>query len=92
MKVNFLRQDKKDNKIDFNDLKAGETFSLADPKNVKVEVYMKVGKGKNDSCSYDTIVLESGKLANLYDLKRETITQDQLFVYKLNTEINVLVD
>jgi len=92
MKVNFIKVEKKDNRVDFSELKAGDVFSLADPKATKVELYMKVGKPKGDNTSYDTIVLESGKLSNLYDLKREAITQDQLFVYKVDAEISVKLD
>ena len=92
MKITFSRPDKKDNKMDFSKLNPGDIFSLADPKNTKVEIYMKVSKPKGDNSSFDTIILESGKLTNLYDLKRETITQDQLFVYKLEGEINVKID
>jgi hypothetical protein len=92
MKVNFIRQEKKDNKTDFSDLKAGDIFSLADPKNVKAEIYMKVSKPKGDTSSFDTVILESGKLANLYDLKREAITQDQMYVYKLEAEIQIKID
>lgn len=92
MKVKFIYPEKKDNKVSFQDLKAGDTFTISDPKSVKSEVYMKIGKGKNDSFSQDTVVLSDGRLACFYDLKREIITQDQLFVYKVDAEISVSVE
>lgn len=92
MKVKFVYPEVKDNKMSFQDLKAGDTFTIADPKNSKAEVYMKLGKGKNDASTQDTVVLSEGRLASFYDLKREAITQDQLFVYKVDAEMSIIID
>jgi hypothetical protein len=89
MKVIFVQPEKKDNKFAFQDLKAGDIFSFNDPNNCKTDVYMKIGKSKDEKTACDTVVLETGKLVNFYDLKRESITIDQLYVYKLTGEISV---
>jgi hypothetical protein len=92
MKINFLQAEKKDNKFNFQDLKAGDLFAFNDPNTCKTDVYMKIGKHKDDKTTSDTVILETGKLVCFYDLKRETIVIDQLFVYKLNGEMQIRLD
>lgn len=93
MKVTFLQPDKKDNKLAFSDLKVGEVFTIADPKMSKGTCYMKIKIGKNYTQSnLDCINLETGEISVFSDTKKEVISVDQLFVYKVNAEINVKVD
>lgn len=93
MKVNFLQQEKKDNKFAFSDLKVGDVFTIADPKMSKSSCYMKIKVSKNYSPSQlDCINLETGEISIFSDTKKEVISVDQLFVYKINAEITVKLD
>jgi len=93
MKVTFTQPDKKDNKVTFSDLKVGDVFTIADPKMSKGTCYMKIRVGKNYTApSLDCINLESGEISVFSDTKKEIISVDQLFVYKVNAEINVKID
>lgn len=93
MKVTFIQPDKKDNKVSFSDLKAGDVFTVADPKASKVSTFMKIKPGKNYSSStVDTINLDTGEASIFTDTKKEIISVDQLFVYKVNAEMTVKLD
>jgi len=93
MKVTFTQPDKKDNKVTFSDLKVGDVFTIADPKMSKGTCYMKIRVSKNYTApSLDCINLESGEISVFSDTKKEIISVDQLFVYKVNAEINVKID
>jgi len=91
MKVNFVQPDKKDNKCHFSEIKPGEIFSFSDPKASKTEIYMRI-KSKDSNYPFDTVVLSDGRIGQFTDLKKEIISVDQLFVYRLNAEINVKVE
>jgi len=93
MKVTFTQPDKRDNKIPFSELKVGDVFTIADPKMSKVTCYMKTKVSKYYTASnLDCINLETGEISIFSDTKKEVISVDQLFVYKVNAEINVKVD
>jgi len=93
MKVTFTQPDKKDNKIPFSELKVGDVFTIADPKMSKGTCYMKTRVSKYYTASnLDCINLETGEISMFSDTKKEVISVDQLFVYKVNAEINVKVD
>jgi len=92
MKVTFVQPDKKDNKVSFNDLKVGDVFTIADPKASKVTTFMKIKVGKNYTSAVDVINLDTGEVSVFSDTKKEIISVDQLFVYKVNAEITVKLD
>lgn len=93
MKVSFIHPDKKDNKIPFNELKIGDVFTIADPKMSKSSCYMKIKAGKNYSSTIlDCINLETGEASVFSDTKKEIISVDQLFVYKVGAELTIKVD
>jgi len=94
MKVNFIQEEKRDNKINFSDLKNGELFSFVDPSTCSVEVYMKVKlPASNRGSGFDTVSMSSGQLSVYSELRREAIaTSDQMFVYKLNGKLDILVE
>lgn len=93
MKVTFIQPDKKDNKVSFSDLKPGDVFTVADPKASKVSTFMKIKPGKNYSSStVDTINLDTGEASIFTDTKKEIISVDQLFVYKVNAEMTIKLD
>ena len=92
MKVTFIQPEKKDNKYSFNDLKAGDIFTLADPKASKVSTFMKIKSGKNYSSSLDVVNLDTGEASIFTDTKKEIISVDQLFVYKVNAEMTIKLD
>jgi len=92
MKIQFIQPDKKDNKVLFNDLKAGDIFTVADPKASKVTTFMKVKPGKNYTSTLDVINLDTGEISVFSDTKKEIISVDQLFVYKVNAELSIKLD
>ena len=92
MKIQFIQPDKKDNKVLFNDLKAGDIFTVADPKASKVTTFMKVKPGKNYTSTLDVINLDTGEISVFSDTKKEIISVDQLFVYKVNAELLIKLD
>lgn len=93
MKVTFTQPDKKDNKVAFSDLKVGEVFTIADPKMSKGTCYMKIKVNKNyTSSGLDCINLETGEISVFSDTKKEIISVDQLFVYKVGAELTIKVD
>jgi len=93
MKVEFIKEEKKDNKVSFKDLKPGDVFTIADPKVAKSTVYMKIKFGKNYSnSSVDTINLETGEVTAYSDTMKEIISIDQAFVYKQTAIIDILLD
>ena len=92
MKVTFIQPDKKDNKVSFNDLKSGDIFTVADPKASKVSTFMKIKPNKNYSSSLDVINLDTGEASVFTDTKKEIISVDQLFVYKVNAELTIKLD
>jgi len=92
MKIQFIQPDKKDNKVLFNDLKAGDIFTIADPKASKVTTFMKVKPGKNYTSTLDAINLDTGEISVFSDTKKEIISVDQLFVYKVNAELLIKLD
>jgi len=92
MKVTYIQPDKKDNKIPFSDLKPGDIFTVADPKASKVTTFMKIKPTKNYTSSLDTINLDTGEASVFSDTKKEIITVDQLFVYKVNAEMTIKLD
>ena len=93
MKVTFIQPDKKDNKMSFSDLKVGDVFTIADPKMSKASCYMKIKPAKNyTSTNLDCINLDTGEISIFSDTKKEVISVDQLFVYKVNAEIQVKLD
>jgi len=92
MKVTFVQPDKKDNKFSFNDLKVGDIFTIADPRASKVTTFMKIKPGKNYSSSLDVINLDTGEASVFTDTKKEVISVDQLFVYKVNAEMTIKLD
>lgn len=93
MKVTFIQPDKKDNKISFSDLKPGDVFTVADPKASKVSTFMKIKPGRNYSSSnLDVINLDTGESSVFTDTKKEIISVDQLFVYKVNAEMTIKLD
>lgn len=93
MKIEFIKEDKKDNRVSFKDLKAGDVFTIADPKVAKSTVYMKIKIAKNYSASVvDTINLETGEVSAYADTMKEVISIDQAFVYKQNAIIDILLD
>jgi len=93
MKIEFIKEDKKDNRVPFKDLKVGDVFTIADPKIAKSTVYMKVKIGKNYTASgVDTINLETGEVSAYSDTMKEVISIDQAFVYKQNAIIDILLD
>lgn len=92
MKVTFIQPDKKDNKVSFSDLKVGDVFTIADPKASKVTTFMKIKPGKNYTSSLDVINLDTGEISIFTDTKKEIISVDQLFVYKVNAEMSIKLD
>lgn len=93
MKVTFIQPDKKDNKISFSDLKPGDVFTVAGPKASKVSTFMKIKPGRNYSSSnLDVINLDTGESSVFTDTKKEIISVDQLFVYKVNAEMTIRLD
>jgi hypothetical protein len=94
MKVNFSKQERKDNKNTFNDLKNGDIFSFGDPKACTVEVYMKTKSPKDQrDFKYDVIALSTGLLSNYSELKKEAVaSNDQMFVYKLEGKLDIQVE
>ena len=92
MKIQFIQPDKKDNKVLFNDLKIGDIFTVADPKASKVTTFMKVKPGKNYTSTLDVINLDTGEISVFSDTKKEIISVDQLFVYKVNAELSIKLD
>jgi hypothetical protein len=94
MKVHFLKQDRKDSKTSFNDLKHGDIFSFGDPKVCTVEVYMKAKSPKDQrDFKYDVIALSTGLLSNYSELKKEAIaSNDQMFVYKLDGKLDIVLE
>ncbi|NBP02058.1 MAG: hypothetical protein EBU90_18395 [Proteobacteria bacterium] len=92
MKVTFVQPEKKDNKFSFNDLKVGDVFTIADPRASKVTTFMKIKPGKNYSSPLDVINLDTGEVSVFTDTKKEIISVDQLFVYKVNAEMTIKLD
>lgn len=92
MKVTFVQPDKKDNKFSFSDLKVGDVFTIADPKASKVTTFMKIKPGKNYTSSLDVLNLDTGEASIFTDTKKEIISVDQLFVYKVNAEMTIKLD
>lgn len=90
MKIEF-KKDVYDNKVKFESLKAGDTFSFGDPKSCNHEVFMKINSPKEISSTYDCINLGNGRLSSYYTFKREIISVDQEFVYKLDATLNVVL-
>ena len=91
MKVVF-KKDENDPKTDFPSLKSGDLFTFADPRACKSEVYMKLAPSKNkDYSSIDVVSLETGKFDSFYNVKREVITVDQEYVYRLTASLQVTV-
>lgn len=93
MKVTFVQPDKKDNKVSFSDLKPGDVFTIADPKASKVSTFMRIKPGKNyTSSTVDVINIDTGEASIFSDTKKEIISVDQLFVYKVNAEMTIKLD
>jgi translation elongation factor P/translation initiation factor 5A len=93
MKVTFVQQDKRDNKYAFSELKAGDIFTIADPKMSRSTCYMKIKPGKNYSSSnLDCVNIETGEISIFSDTKKEVISIDQLYVHKVQAELSVKVD
>ena len=92
MKIQFIQPDKKDNKVSFNDLKTGDVFTIADPTASRVTTYMKVKPAKNYTSSIDVLNLDTGEISVFSDTKKEIISIDQLFVYKVNAELSIKLD
>jgi hypothetical protein len=93
MKVEFIKENKKDNKYKFSELKPGDIFTISDPKVVKSTIYMKIKPNKNQSSSnLDTINLETGELSIYSDTMKEVISIDQLFVHKHEAVISIKLD
>jgi len=92
MKFEFIKPEKKDNRVPFRDLKAGDVFTISDPNSVKSSVYMKTKLPKSSSCTYDTINLDTGELGHYSDMMKEIIAIDQAFVYKQDTTLSMKLD
>lgn len=93
MKVTFVQPDKKDNKVSFSDLKPGDVFTIADPKASKVSTFMRIKPGRNyTSSTVDVINIDTGEASIFSDTKKEIISVDQLFVYKVNAEMTIKLD
>lgn len=91
MKIEF-KKDTYDNKFKFENLKAGDIFSFGDPKACNHEVFMKINPPKDIANTYDCINLGNGRLSSYYNFKREIISVDQEFVYKLEATVTVILD
>ena len=92
MKIQFIQPDKKDNKVSFSDLKIGDVFTIADPAASKVTTFMKVKPAKNYTSPIDVLNLDTGEISVFSDTKKEIISIDQLFVYKVNAELSIKLD
>ena len=53
---------------------------------------MKIKPNKNYSSSLDVINLDTGEASVFTDTKKEIISVDQLFVYKVNAELTIKLD
>jgi len=88
MKIEF-KKDILDNRVKFEALKSGDIFSFGDPNACNHDVFMKITVPKDVTSSYDVINLGNGKLNSYYNFKREVISIDQEFVYKLDAHVVV---
>lgn len=87
MKVVYKKEDH-DSKTKFESLKPGDLFSFGDPAVCKSEVFLKMNPSK-DQGSVDVVNLDTGKFGSYYNIKRETVTSDQEYVYKLDAQLVV---
>jgi len=92
MKFEFIKPEKRDNRVPFRDLKSSDVFTISDPNNVKSAVYMKVKVPKNSQCTYDTICLDTGELGYYSEMMKEVIAIDQTFVYKQDTTLSMKLE
>lgn len=93
MKVEFIKENKKDNKYKFSELKNGDIFTISDPKVAKSTLYMKVKANKNFSTTtLDCINLETGELSMYSETMKEVISIDQMFVFKHEAVISIKLD
>lgn len=88
MKVEFNKEEI-DNRVKFNDLKPGDTFTFGDPNACAHDVFLKIHAPKEFGTAYDCVNLSSGKLNSYYNFKREIITIDQELVYKVSAMVSV---
>lgn len=89
MKVT-IKKEEHDIKTTFATLKAGETFSFADPHACKSEVFMKLSPTRDQS-GIEVVNLDSGKVGPYANFKKEIISVDQDFVYRLDAQLVVSV-
>lgn len=87
MKV-IYKKEENDRKVKFDSLKPGDLFSFGDPAICKSEIFLKMNPAK-DQGNADAVNLDTGKFGSYYNIKRETITSDQEFVYKLDAQLVV---
>lgn len=89
MKVT-IKKEEHDLKTTFSALKPGDLFSFADPRACKAGVFMKLNPSR-DQANLEVVDLDSGKVGQYINFKKEIISVDQDFVYKLDAQLVITV-